>query len=123
MKANELRIGNLVKLTDTYDEIEVFHLDTDSDRSRINYMGSDNFEPLPLTEEWLIKFGFTQHHGNYYNTIMMFKSTKASRNEWLLKLYPKELGSASEPIAQRFYFVHQLQNIYFALTGEELTIN
>ena len=83
----------------------------------------ENSDPIPLTEEWLLKFGFTQHHGDYYNTIMMFKSTKASRNEWLLKLYPKKVGESSEPIAQRFYFVHQLQNLYFALTNFELNID
>lgn len=29
----------------------------------------------------------------------------------------------SLPISNNFYYLHQLQNLYFALTGEELTVN
>ena len=55
MKVNELRIGNLVKelcLTDPYKDI------TGVDISRMwKNPNSELFNPIPLTEEWLIKFG------------------------------------------------------------------
>jgi hypothetical protein len=84
-----------------------------------------NYEPMPITEEWLLKFGFTYNgwnydlgrftfhaqgkdeNGSFYNT--EFYITRNSAKTLLLLSYQIE-------------YVHQLQNIYFALTGEELTI-
>ena len=119
---NELRLGNLFIEQNSSEIISVIGLE----RNRVVFTGMFINEwqakPIPLTEDWLLKLGFTQHHGDYYNQHLLLKNTGASKNEWDLKLYPNELGSASETTGQRFYFVHQIQNLYFSLTGRDLTV-
>lgn len=70
--------------------------------------------PIPLTEEWLVKFGFEKQMFEPCNTY--------SKNRILIDW--RVVGNRFE---EYFYktevkYVHQLQNLYFALTGEELTI-
>lgn len=73
-----------------------------------------NIYPIPITEEWLIKLGFHEVLGVY-------------------AIYGKELNIKLNTGYWDAYFkgkyvcvikhVHQLQNLYFALTGQELFIN
>jgi len=82
----------------------------------------DSFEPISLTEEWLIKFDFG------------YKS-KSSCTEWSIGLFSlttdheDEYGDPTDGYDKFYYsfekevkYVHQLQNLYFALTGEELNV-
>ncbi len=73
----------------------------------------DSFEPISLTEEWLLKFGIQGWFGN--NRFQIQRTTdklfeviawKNGISFWLCHLE----------------YVHQLQNLYFALTGEELNV-
>jgi hypothetical protein len=87
----------------------------------------DFFTPIPLTEEWLLKFGFIK---NTYPNLHWFKCL--DNGDKLSITEHKQYGSNKH---LSFYFncggyssidlqlinVHQLQNLYFALTGEELT--
>jgi hypothetical protein len=136
MKASELRIGNLIKGVyykhddeDEETELETICKVVTLDVSGIGdypiYVYSDediehfsDFEPIPLTEEWLLKFGFEVSGGEisynknklsiyYGDTILSGKNGRTYWNSWtILEESPK--------------YVHQLQNLYFALTGEEL---
>lgn len=60
-----------------------------------------NFSPLPITEECLKKFGFDSKLAQF-NVKGRFILDGYGMNEIEIK------------------YVHQLQNLYFALTGEEL---
>lgn len=77
-------------------------------------------EPIPLTYEWLERFGFFNPFvGPVCDKItermdMRFRIHKVGENKFILGHYE----SSSKPIE----YVHQLQNLYFALVGEELTI-
>jgi hypothetical protein len=117
MKANELRIGNL--FTDSTNEINVVR---DGTFMAIND-GIIECEPIPLTEDWLVKFGFIRdYHGNLYMDInsidtderVLFLHWDDPHDEvWLLdEEHNYEICSIQK--------VHQLQNLYFALTGKEL---
>ena len=99
MKANELRIGNWVYSPNHKENYKVIRLELDSEI---------NAEPIPLTEEWLIRLGFKIFCKDFYLNGIIIHTRK--RGYVLRK---------SVPIIQ---YVHQLQNLYFALTGEELTI-
>jgi hypothetical protein len=114
MKASELRIGNLI-----YDN-EVGHKGdfkvTAKDIVHIQNKGLDtDYSFINLSEEWLVKFGFEDNGQSYeieycvvrrnYNNKVMF-----------------DLFKNGEFIHSELKHVHQLQNLYFALTGEELTI-
>ena len=115
MKANELRIGNLVD----WDEKTI--------RSKVkgihpsgNYLHLDNgwvqlsrCEPILLTEEWLVRFGFEKltKGGSIYKL----------KDFHVQDFSPLGIYECNNHIEIKY--VHQLQNLYFALTGEELKDN
>lgn len=111
MKANELRIGNYLKWKDESQIAQIRYIlkeaigledDIPSDLAT----DLDFFEPIPLTEEWLLKFGFRES------------------NKYLVKyrLGLKKRGDNYFYDNISIQYVHSLQNLYFALTDEELTI-
>jgi hypothetical protein len=111
MKANELRIGNWVEITQPKKGIY-----TTVEQSTFSTNIENNFKPIPLTEEWLLKFGFTN---NNVDSIYEIKNYYLEYiQDGNLNFYFFEYGEWFIKIAH----VHKLQNLYFALTGEELTI-
>ena len=118
MKPTELRIGNWIEWDD--DSHEQFKVET-IDYSEPNYFVNggllDDMLPIPLTEEWLLKFGAVKTFDNWQFTISVGAITLHFRrnNEWYSELGGIYLGS-------KIKYVHQLQNLYFALTGNELEL-
>ncbi len=105
MKANELRINNYLQ-------------DFGGNIAQVIYLTKDKIileSPIPLTEEWLLKFGFKRQINQPYADYIL--------NDW---------GICYEIDTNNYFwydydkleikYVHQLQNIYFALTGDELEI-
>jgi hypothetical protein len=114
MKANELRIGNYyygdVLFPSEYNVITANDLvELDSDPL------DDYYQPLPLTEEWLIKFGFIKSD-NYGNDEYRLDGYSYFRGSF----YISDCDECGESV--EINFVHELQNLYFALTKKELTI-
>lgn len=125
MDLRELRIGNLAQNKDG----NVFEVDnvsesgvngmswTDSHYGNISggfdYMyTSEEVFGVPLTEEWLVKFGFEMTSDGFFDRgINGFNVTI----DYEIRFNGKIICNAPKS-------VHQLQNLYFALTGEELTI-
>jgi len=74
-------------------------------------------DPIPLDEEWLQRFGINTptndypYHFTTYGIDYFYANGK-------LKAFTLGVCWASFPCD----FVHQLQNLYYALTGEELKI-
>jgi hypothetical protein len=109
MKATELRIGNYVD----YPLLGIATIDSGDQIDGV-YEAAAN--PIPLTEEWLLKFGFNDDGVTFkLNGIHLWFSSYD--NCYLLRIY--QIGSDIERKIN-IYFVHQLQNLYFALTGQEL---
>jgi hypothetical protein len=107
MKANELRLGNLV--IDGHD-VEV-----------VNYRmiemlvkNQAEFDPIPLTEEWVEKFGFHFKGDDEYRLDGEYHLEKESRGAYDFYFVDGWLGTIK--------YVHQLQNLFYALTRKELTI-
>ena len=122
MQAKELRIGNWVNWVEYFDDTYI----------QITGMTSGNFEdvyftwegeterdasitkgfikPIPLTEEILLKSGFERIFGGY----------KIETKQRYIHLHT--YGGRIEYDTMIIKYVHQLQNLYFALTGEELNI-
>jgi len=137
MTAEELRIGNLIEVDGMYHckndpayyedwNVEVvrgiyndFELMIDNDV--IIYTKTES-RPIPLTEEWLLKFGF-------------------ERTKWIESTLDKDKFRLHQTLTENgmineFYHdgdfpfdrviigsVHQLQNLFYCLTGNELTLN
>ena len=122
----DLRIGNCVKFND----VSCGHRDgilKTIDLLAVSY-NSSWVDPIVLTEEWLLKAGFVNDsdYGNWHIAH--------------LDIYKKQgglVGIHNETKKVYWYFaadddyyswvkelehVHQLQNLFFALTGKELTV-
>lgn len=88
----------------------------------------DHFQPIPLNPEWLQRCGFAESFRDKLGkswTIDIMPSAK--RVLGICNMTTRTLVSfVSEPgnivMLRPIYNVHQLQNLYFALTGEELAI-
>ena len=127
MKASELRIGNYIKArkTTTIDE-NVVLLDG---LQFLDLMMSSNikyFEPIPLTEQWLIDFGFKEDTDNsfVFNNLSIFLDKRFKENMYLETKESGIFGGVSwnKIDGLKLKHVHQIQNLYFALTQKELII-
>lgn len=123
MKATELRIGNLIEINERVEP--VVSIDNYCINYTVNRVGShaikqfhqiDRVKPILITKEWLFKFGFVQQYWNF------FPMTYYRKGNILYSLSDGniELHKPNTYLTQLKY-VHELQNIFFALTGEELT--
>ena len=113
----ELRIGNYIigKYVDELDERkECWEQYQIKDAEDLMGVKDGWDERIPLTEEWLLKFGFENKTLEYWG-IKVFE-----KNGFVLD---DKFAMMDIDIRVEFKTVHHLQNSFFALTGEELTVN
>jgi hypothetical protein len=139
MKASELRIGNYISRCDLFDNHvrieQILGIDkkaTTTGAFKVLCTYSE-IEPIPLTEEWLLNFGFKHIKGDFnrgrikidcysmqlphtYGATCYLESFKKEGN-LSIKMNWLNTGFHME-----YDYVHQLQNLYFALTNDELKI-
>jgi len=132
MNAKQLQIGNILGYLEidleSGSEIIKNYPCTLNDISEIERGNVCNrYSEVLLTEEWLIKFGFVLNTDS--NSFRIF----SHKEEWILAA--QQTGNKIEfkiglPVNHRsdqymtsFKYVHQLQNLYFALTGVELQLS
>jgi hypothetical protein len=118
MNAKELRIGNWVRIKDvpTTNEWQVESIGS------LQQVGGqlwsiEELEPIPLTEEWLERFGFDKDDDGVWELPSVMWSCEI---EYGGSMTFKKLGL--DILCPDILYVNQLQNLYFALSGEELTI-
>lgn len=134
MKVNELRVGNL--LDNGYGIVQVSSISLDIDDEYNPTIGvcklgehrneiivneaafGIEVKPIPLTPEWLAKCGFNKLNAGWINSSgsMCFYDRARDMNGY----YTMDYGTRN--YVARFKNVHQLQNLFFALTGEELNV-
>jgi len=143
LNIRELRIGNYIKDFDGYidkiqsiinpneDNLHWLSFIENTDKKPIIFL--DNFvgplhinmiDPVLLKEEWLLKFGF--------NKFREYKIYNRRNNTWWYQIekHPSyksgyiffiDIKGINAPPSIRIKYVHQLQNLYFSLTGRELS--
>lgn len=127
---NESRIGNLV-----YYDNRVFEIDTIAEEFPtlntiefgIGVVAWNNIKPIPITEEWLLKFGFEKREGSVCDSFYI--GLNPITHDWLFDLvwlknmmdYSYEGNPFYKNGHHEVKYIHQLQNLYFALTQKELT--
>ena len=123
MKSNELRIGNLVMYSNGNILFKVigiseFGIDIENKVEK-TYIEYDEFEPILLTKEWLLNLGFKKDvDGSFMkNDISIFLDKRFKTNLFLQENQDNFKWFSYECKIQ---YVHQLQNLYFALTSDEL---
>lgn len=124
LTANELRIGNLFYVFDNIlsqvdwiqkESVSVLY-DRQPNLSNGAIVSYGKIQPIPLTEEWLVRMGFEKYSdGGDLHGIDCFYCKRKLKGAISL---PDFMFNGFIQIKH----VHQLQNLYFALTGEELTI-
>ena len=125
IKANELRVNNhlqkyLGPQINEWIDVKI----TAADILDISVNNNHGFRPIPLTEERLLELGFyTDNESNdFYDKLYVL-------NRFGERVY---FADGSIILGWEGYYdhhseagycehVHQLQNLYFSLTGEELT--
>ena len=108
LKINELRIGNYFLSTKEADKPYVI---TKASGSIIDYCECKYiyFKPIPLTEEWLLKCNFNFRKYGYQFSVS--NHLLSGNFFFMISGYAKQI-----------YYLHELQNLYFALTNKELEI-
>ena len=119
----ELRVGNMVSFTD----FPVLNNPIVLNRSHLyNERFVESFcKPIPLTEEWLIKFGLKSNFKGHYflevGCMFIFVSfNRVGDIDSGIGIEYDEDFECSKHVEIKH--VHQLQNLHFALTGVELEI-
>ena len=89
-------------------------------------LSTNSLEPIPLTKEILLKCGFeangfggfckSWHPSKYNDSIVTYRVGKGMGDGWTI-------WEGGFEIKNGIYFVHELQNLYFALTGDELQLS
>jgi len=146
MKAEELRIGNFVtsEYYPDFDKngIRVESINEDGINLRVEDDGHiaeladhfiepdmtlDKLRPIPLNEDWLLKFGFRKRKacGNYWfekkiKGILFLTNDINPKIGFAYSIKLEHVFIHDMNGAARFKHVHLLQNIVFALTGTEL---
>lgn len=145
MEAKELRINNYI--TDNFGDtfkisgvtesgicIDGFGESEMTGMNALMSLSIDNFKPIPLTEEWVLKSylkreGIERHDSPFY----LYKDEFPTGTVYCMpdycdlvisnNKYYYVIGKGGEEIFyKRIEHVHSLQNLYFSLNGEELTI-
>lgn len=140
MKATELRIGNFLEI-----EGEICRVETIEDSGGVVSCEEDSewidwfqFSPIWITEEWLLRLGFKYEDG--YGVQRFYTSKKFGKNleYWIEFKFPvknkfeqilylhTDIGAKHliipYPIYKNINYVHELQNVFYWLSKEELSI-
>ena len=133
MKAQELRIGNKIWRPDCYDEVVEIREDgiigLDSLRGLLSF---GEIEPIPITEELLLKIGFKKKRDGYLHYSdhndefsIKFDLGYAFIEYANLCFNPEDVTETNYGSSLEFpntLHLHTLQNIWYLLTGKELEI-
>lgn len=136
MTANEIRLNNIFSQKGFPMYVEAIFRDT----VYLNFKGNEgdvweedikDLVPIPLTEEILLKAGFEKEsEDDKYGRVFLIPNTK-----YIIRIV--NYGNPTKPdfgfsleisddkdwcSIKRIYFIHDLQNTIFALTGEEIKI-
>ena len=118
MKAEELRIGNLVyesKLSKNSRKkigVEICEIKSLKIHHLEIFPESKSFEPIPLTDEWLIKLGFKQKEDIVHDLYWSF-------NGFAIGL---DFETWTGKFTYTLKYVHDLQNLYYTLMRSELVL-
>lgn len=142
LSATELRIGNFANyrffnpnpknMAFEFEQVEIvgvlkntFYFKQKNDKRTIK---TSELYPIPLTEEWLVRFGFSVRESS--TSKQYYIGMNEITHDWLFDLIwldrPELIKAPNAPFYRNgrhtIYYVHTLQNLFFSLCGEELTL-
>lgn len=126
IKENEIRVGNLIKGIATSLTIKVdlhFFNEVFDDDTMLDW-----YAPIPLSKELLEKCGFVKNRSGELAIEMYGAESHLEMiygvESWHYPIITQTPQGDEERsvFLNRIQYLHQLQNLYFALVGEELKI-
>jgi len=130
ISAQELRIGNWVEVTfngaesgfgkDYYSQIDAIQRNKVLVSGDFHWHPIEPIKPIPLTPEILLAAGFDEWADGHWKI-----RTSLLRGAWVKEFnyYFSYRVLSTYTGSLELKSLHQLQNLYFALTNEELQIN
>jgi hypothetical protein len=118
MKANELRIGNQVYVNNSVHTLTATDILTISQHELFGLEISSS-NPIKLTEDMLLKSGFKFEYEKVADRVY-------SKGEFVL-YWNRQNGYSffyhDKLLSKGFFYWHQLQNLYFDITGNNLFLS
>jgi hypothetical protein len=119
LDVKDLRIGNYIIYDDRIGIVKWFTNKSFSLKMQFSTLNHTSrkgwvqlpFEPIELTDEWLLRFGLTKHNGYPYKFLDGF--IKIRNGEYFFKYHNLDI---------KLNYVHNLQNLHYILTQTELTL-
>lgn len=112
MNPHELRLGNyILGISNTPEVIELITKD-EVDTDKHDALPINQIEPIELTEVWLKKLGFKE---NSFSHVWENKRIGVFDCE-IVKIVNSDIEFLIK-------YVHQLQNLFYFIEGEELTVS
>lgn len=121
IKVQSLRIGNAILFSENNEiaivaEINTMGVAVDVGKE-LTWIEADQFEPIPLSEDWLLRLGFEEvykspMHSTYWMDGLSYYFWYDNK-----KQYADFKGAEVD-----CQHLHQLQNLYWCLVGRELEI-
>ena len=105
---SEFRKGNYFQWMD----IASMGQGADTITEKNHYQYEQLREPVPLNERWLKEFGFKEAGNGWFSI---------NKDFLIIGEYKKGRWREINVLFDHLEYVHQLQNLYFSLTGKELT--
>lgn len=125
VSANELRIGNKILRRNSND----YWIDTNVNLTYLSlvYEFPEDYKGIPLSEETLLKCGFV--NDSYSNFNLYLLDEYGAKSEEYISIHFKDYACKeysgagfSDCYVEECKYLHQIQNLYFALTGKELEV-
>jgi hypothetical protein len=117
MKAEDLRIGNFIQRKSTS---SICTVNWGIIKDFENFNDIKDYEPIPLTEQWLIdfkdNFDFFEIREKSYRGKYIFINIQD-----IILYFFTDTNTIYRPNGIEYEYVHSLQNLYYSLTGKELT--
>jgi hypothetical protein len=122
MKPPELRIGNFFEIQLSYEDVTRIRTITEIGKRQVHidgrWLNLDRLIPVNITEDILLHAGFTQFNWVKDSSVFQCSFFKCTLDSNGVNLFCDNLKNL-KPI----HYLHELQNLHFDLTGEELNIN
>ena len=118
MTARELRIGNYINPKFPMKVVNIFpdevNADFEGNEGDVFEFKNEDIEGVPIDEEWLKKINLVSVGGDFvrFNKLRCFLLRRDNSGYYY--------GLPNNSMRTEVKFIHQLQNLYFALTGEEI---
>lgn len=131
MNLNELRLGNYVYGANPNNKgcgmvmckVQCIYMDG-AELSGIEVpLCAEYIEPIELTSDILVKCGFNKSKLEGYDCHFTYTKYNGPLKLKITALYDADFSACVLGTAKGIQYLHQLQNLYFAINGKELEVN